>query len=62
MNRIVFWALVALCVGVEIWGQVIGVQDINLLGLIAGLGVIGVDCLLHRADRCEEFVEAGEER
>ncbi|MGA4978068.1 hypothetical protein [Streptomyces cinereoruber] len=62
MNPIVFWALVALCVGVEIWGQVIGIQDLNLLGLLAGFGVIAIHWLLLRADRYKKFTEAGEER
>ncbi|MFG3038110.1 hypothetical protein ACGFYZ_14490 [Streptomyces sp. NPDC048330] len=62
MNRVVFWALMALCVGVEIWGLVIDNRDVHYLGAIAGCGVIGINHLLHRADRYEEFVEAGEQR
>ncbi|MFJ3764940.1 hypothetical protein ACIPQJ_12315 [Streptomyces sp. NPDC090082] len=62
MNTIAYWALIALCVGVEIWGQIIGIQDITFLGLFAGLGVVGVHRLLLRADWYEEFAEAGEER
>ncbi|MFF0426979.1 hypothetical protein ACFYUJ_21510 [Streptomyces sp. NPDC004520] len=61
MNLITYWALIALCVGIEVWGQIIGVQDLTLAGLFAGLGVIAVHRLLLRADRFEEFTEAGEE-
>ncbi|MFI9290828.1 hypothetical protein [Streptomyces gardneri] len=61
MNRIAFWALMSLCVTAEVWGLVIDNRDIHYLGAIAGFGVIGVNYLLHRADRYEEFVEAGEE-
>ncbi|MEU1863257.1 hypothetical protein [Streptomyces gardneri] len=61
MSRIVFWALMSLRVAAEVWGLVIGNRDVHCLGAIAGFGVIGVNCLLHRADRYEEFVEAGEE-
>ncbi|MYU25396.1 hypothetical protein [Streptomyces sp. SID8352] len=57
MNRITYWALIALCVGVESWGQVIGVRDLTLIGFFAGLGVVAVHRLLLRADRHE----AGEE-
>ncbi|MFD3334104.1 hypothetical protein ACFWV1_15865 [Streptomyces sp. NPDC058700] len=62
MNTIAYRLLLVLCVAVEVWGVVIGVQDVTLVGAIAALGVIGVDRLLLRADRYEEFVEAGEER
>ncbi|MFD3728272.1 hypothetical protein [Streptomyces sp. NPDC058671] len=62
MNTLAYYLLLSLCVGVEIWGQIIGVQDLTYVGAIAALGVIGVDRLLLRADRYEEFAEAGEER
>ncbi|MGW4050768.1 hypothetical protein ACWENA_08040 [Streptomyces sp. NPDC004779] len=61
MNRFVFWILGILCIAVEIWGLVIDNRDVHHLGAIAALGVIGVDRLLHRADRYQEFAEAGEE-
>ncbi|WP_435057540.1 hypothetical protein [Streptomyces sp. bgisy060] len=61
MNLIAYWTLLALCVGVEIWGQVIGVQDLTFTGFFAGLGVVAVHRLLLRADRYQEFAEAGEE-
>ncbi|WP_435238648.1 hypothetical protein [Streptomyces sp. YPW6] len=61
MNSLTYWALIALCVGVEIWGQAAGVRDLTLTGFFAGLGVVAVHRLLHRADRCQEFAEAGEE-
>ncbi|MFF6774769.1 hypothetical protein ACFY8W_14560 [Streptomyces sp. NPDC012637] len=61
MNLIAYWTLIALCVGIEIWGQIIGLQDLSLVGVFAGLGVIAVHRLLLRVDRFEEFVEAGEE-
>ncbi|MFG2872925.1 hypothetical protein [Streptomyces sp. NPDC048338] len=53
MNRIVFWALMSLCVTVEVWGLVIGNRDVHYLGAIAGFGVIAVSRLLHRADAYE---------
>ncbi|MFE5628053.1 hypothetical protein [Streptomyces sp. NPDC056543] len=53
MNRIVFWALMVLCVGVEVWGLVIDNRDIHYLGAIVGFGVIGVNYVLHRADAYE---------
>ncbi|MFD3535562.1 hypothetical protein [Streptomyces sp. NPDC058664] len=63
MNTLAYYRLLlVLCVAAEVWGVVIGVQDVALVGAIAALGVIGVDRLLLRADRYEEFVEAGEER
>ncbi|KAA6217430.1 hypothetical protein [Streptomyces filamentosus] len=62
MNAITYWTLIALAVAVEVWGQVIDNGDVTLVGVIAGLGVIAVHCLLLRADRFEESVEAGEER
>ncbi|MFE5944255.1 hypothetical protein [Streptomyces sp. NPDC056480] len=61
MNTIAYWLLLALCFGAEVWGLVIGVQDVSLVGAIASFGVIGVDRLLFRADECEGFAEAGEE-
>ncbi|MFD7980851.1 hypothetical protein [Streptomyces sp. NPDC059071] len=61
MNAIAYYALLALFVGVEIWGVVIGVRDLTSAGAFAAFGVIAVDRLLLRADRYEEFVEAGEE-
>ncbi|MFI8256953.1 hypothetical protein [Streptomyces filamentosus] len=61
MNPLTYWALIALCVGVEIWGQAAGVQDLTLTGFFAGLCVVAVHRLLRRADRCQEFAEAGEE-
>ncbi|MEV7671565.1 hypothetical protein [Streptomyces sp. NPDC088752] len=62
MNTLTYYLLLTLCVGVEIWGQVIGLQDLTYAGAFAALGVIAVDRLLMRADACEEFVGAGEER
>ncbi|MEV7371927.1 hypothetical protein AB0O51_13705 [Streptomyces sp. NPDC090301] len=62
MNTLTYWLLLALCVAVEIWGQSIDNQDVTLVGVFAGLGVIAVARLLYRADRYEEFAEAGEER
>ncbi|MFE6071234.1 hypothetical protein [Streptomyces sp. NPDC056525] len=62
MNRLTYWLLIALCLAVEVWGQVIGNRDLVLVGAIAGFGVIAVARLLYRADRYEEFAEAGEER
>ncbi|MEV7566360.1 hypothetical protein [Streptomyces tanashiensis] len=62
MNTLTYWLLLALCVAVEVWGQVIDNQDVTLVGAFAGFGVIAVARLLYRADRCEEFAEAGEER
>ncbi|MFD8639524.1 hypothetical protein ACFV14_04355 [Streptomyces zaomyceticus] len=61
MNAIAYWLLMALAFGVQVWGQVIDLQDLTLLGIIAAFGVLGVDRLLLRADRYEEFAEAGEE-
>ncbi|MFH8575731.1 hypothetical protein [Streptomyces zaomyceticus] len=61
MNTIAYWLLLALSFGVEVWGLVIDLQDLTLLGAIAAFGVLGVDRLLLRADRYEEFDEAGEE-
>ncbi|MGY3335932.1 hypothetical protein ACVW0K_002031 [Streptomyces filamentosus] len=61
MNPLTYWALIALCVGVEIWGQAADVRDLTVTGFFAGLGVVAVHRLLHRADRCQEFAEAGEE-
>ncbi|MFD3537215.1 hypothetical protein [Streptomyces sp. NPDC058664] len=58
MNAFTYWTLIILCVGVEIWGQAVGVQDLTLTGFFAGLGVVAVHRLLLRADRHE----AGEER
>ncbi|MGA5067590.1 hypothetical protein ACPB9E_28095 [Streptomyces exfoliatus] len=60
MNRFVFWALMALCIGVEVWGLIIDNRDVHYLGAITGFGVIGVNHLLHRADAHEQF-KAGEE-
>ncbi|MEU6165387.1 hypothetical protein [Streptomyces tanashiensis] len=62
MNRLTYWLLIALCAGVEIWGQIIDNQDVTWVGLFAGLGVIAIARLPYRADRHEEFAEAGEER
>ncbi|MFJ3769831.1 hypothetical protein ACIPQJ_32810 [Streptomyces sp. NPDC090082] len=62
MNRLTYWLLIALCLAVEVWGQIIGNRDVTFVGLFAGLGVIAVARLLYRADRYEEFAEAGEER
>ncbi|MFJ2098378.1 hypothetical protein ACIOHR_14410 [Streptomyces anulatus] len=62
MNTLAYYLLLILCVGVEIWGQVIGLQDLTYAGAFAALGVIAVDRLLLRADRYEEFAGAGEER
>ncbi|MET9728485.1 hypothetical protein [Streptomyces zaomyceticus] len=62
MNTLTYWFLIVVCVAVEIWGHVIGNQDVTLVGVFAGLGVAAVACLLYRADRYEEFFEAGEER
>ncbi|AJF64962.1 hypothetical protein [Streptomyces vietnamensis] len=62
MNPLVFWVLGLLCIAVEIWCAVTGIKDGVSVAAIAGFGVIGVDRLLLRADRCEEFAEAGEER
>lgn len=61
MNPLTYWALIAVCVGVEIWGRAAGVRDLTLTGFFAGLGVVAVHRLLLRADRCQEFAEAGEE-
>lgn len=61
MNRFVFWVLGILCIAVEVWGLVIDNWDVHYLGAFAALGVIAVDRLLLRADRCQEFAEAGEE-
>ncbi|MFC9339628.1 hypothetical protein ACFT0G_02425 [Streptomyces sp. NPDC057020] len=62
MNRLTYWLLIGLCAAVEAWGQVIGNRDVLLIGAIAGFGVIAVARLLYRADRYEEFAEAGEEQ
>ncbi|MEU7699235.1 hypothetical protein [Streptomyces sp. NPDC039028] len=62
MNTVAFWVLGLLCIAVEIWGAVTGLRDVVHVAAIAGFGVIGVDRLLLRADRYEEFAEAGEER
>ncbi|MCX2179938.1 hypothetical protein KV205_05250 [Streptomyces sp. SKN60] len=62
MNSIAYRLLLVLCVATEIWGIAIDAKDVTLVGAIAGCGVIGVDRLLLRADRYEEFAEAGEER
>ncbi|MFC9338823.1 hypothetical protein ACFT0G_03715 [Streptomyces sp. NPDC057020] len=62
MNTIAYYLLLALCVGVEMWGVVIDIDDVTLLGAIAAFGVLGIDRLLLRADAYEEFFEAGEER
>ena len=62
MNAIAYYVLLALCIGVEIWGAVTGFNDVMYVGAIAAFGMWGVDRLLLRADRYEEFVEAGEER
>ncbi|MEU4065888.1 hypothetical protein AB0F25_26295 [Streptomyces wedmorensis] len=62
MNTIALWVLGILCIAVEVLGLVIGNRDVHYLGAIAVCGVIGVNHLLHRADRDEEFLEAGEER
>ncbi|WP_327162045.1 hypothetical protein [Streptomyces zaomyceticus] len=61
MNAIPYWPLMALSFGVQVWGLVIDLQDLTLLGAIAAFGVLGVDRLLLRADRDEEFADAGEE-
>ncbi|MEV8587718.1 hypothetical protein AB0424_12360 [Streptomyces sp. NPDC051180] len=58
MNTLTYWLLIALAVGVETWGQVIGNQDVTFVGLIAGLGVIAVARLLYRADQSESGEEA----
>ncbi|MFE5550137.1 hypothetical protein ACFQ71_41280 [Streptomyces sp. NPDC056534] len=60
MNTIAYYPLLALCLGVELWGVVIDVDDVTLVGVIAAFGVLGVDRLLLRADAYEEFFEAGE--
>ncbi|MFE1379230.1 hypothetical protein ACFW6S_09840 [Streptomyces sp. NPDC058740] len=62
MNTIAYYVLLTLCIGVEIWGAVIGMNDVMFVGAIVAFGVWGVDRLLLRADRYEEFFEAGEER
>ncbi|MBP2581835.1 hypothetical protein J3A78_002313 [Streptomyces sp. PvR006] len=62
MNTIAYYFLLALSVGVEIWGVVIGIDDVTLVGAISAFGVLGVDRLLLRADAYEEFFEAGEKR
>ncbi|MFG3486621.1 hypothetical protein [Streptomyces sp. NPDC047972] len=62
MNRLTYWLLIALCAAVEVWGQIIGNRDLFLIGAMAGFGVIAVARLMYRADRYEEFAEAGEER
>ncbi|MCX5225833.1 hypothetical protein [Streptomyces sp. NBC_00233] len=61
MNTIAYYLLLTLCVGVEIWGVAIDIDDITLVGAIAAFGVLSVDRLLLRADSYEEFFEAGEE-
>ncbi|MCX5227452.1 hypothetical protein [Streptomyces sp. NBC_00233] len=58
MNRLTYWLLIAVCVAVEIWGQVIGNRDVTLVGVFAGLGVVAVARLLYRADQCEGGEEA----
>ncbi|MGW4850802.1 hypothetical protein ACWEPZ_06140 [Streptomyces sp. NPDC004288] len=62
MNTIAYYVLLALSIGVEIWGAVIGVNDVMFIGAMTAFGVWGVDRLLLRADAYEEFFEAGEER
>ncbi|MFI8911764.1 hypothetical protein ACIGW4_09115 [Streptomyces sp. NPDC053513] len=62
MNTIAYYVLLSLCIGVEIWGAVAGMNDVMFVGAIAAFGVWGVDRLLLRADRYEEFAGAGEER
>ncbi|MGW4743924.1 hypothetical protein ACWEPR_03860 [Streptomyces sp. NPDC004290] len=62
MNTIAFYVLLVLSIGVEIWGAVIGVNDVMFIGAMAAFGVWGVDRLLLRADAYEEFFEAGEEQ
>ncbi|MEE1813730.1 hypothetical protein PUR59_01570 [Streptomyces sp. SP18ES09] len=62
MNTIAYYVLLALGIGVEIWGAVTGVNDVMFIGAIAAFGVWGVDRLLLRADAYEEFFGAGEER
>ncbi|MGA5870684.1 hypothetical protein [Streptomyces cinereoruber] len=61
MNTLTYYLLLILCVGAEVWGQVIGLQDLTYAGAFAALGVIAVDRLLMRADAYEEFTGAGEE-
>ncbi|MEU2233025.1 hypothetical protein [Streptomyces vietnamensis] len=61
MNPVAFWVLGLLCIAVEVWCAVTGFKDGVSAAAIAGFGVIGVDWLLTRADRYEEFAEAGEE-
>ncbi|MFI1809904.1 hypothetical protein ACH414_06125 [Streptomyces sp. NPDC020422] len=61
MNTIAYYVLLTLCIGVEIWGALTGMNDLMNVGAIAAFGVLGVDRLLLRADRYEEFAEAGEE-
>ncbi|WP_328488118.1 hypothetical protein [Streptomyces zaomyceticus] len=58
MNRLTYWLLIAVCVAVEIWGHVIGNQDVTLVGVFAGLGVAAVARLLYRADQYEGGEEA----
>ncbi|MFF8834335.1 hypothetical protein [Streptomyces sp. NPDC015130] len=53
MNTLIYWLLIALCTGVEIWGQVIGNHDLAPVGLLAGLCVIAVARLLYRANQRE---------
>ncbi|MFB6630671.1 hypothetical protein ACFCWY_12295 [Streptomyces sp. NPDC056362] len=62
MNAIAYYVLLALGIGVEIWGAVIGIDDVMFLGAIAAFGVWSVDRLLLRADAYEEFIGAGEEQ
>ncbi|MEU8622054.1 hypothetical protein [Streptomyces sp. NPDC048623] len=49
MNRLTFWALLALFVGVEVLGLVIDRRDVHYAGVIAALGVIAVARLLYLA-------------
>ncbi|MFJ2059572.1 hypothetical protein ACIOMM_27015 [Streptomyces sp. NPDC087908] len=58
MNRLTYWALLVLCIAVEVWGIAIGNRDITAVGFFAGVGVAAVARLLYRADQCEGGEEA----
>ncbi|MEV6331472.1 hypothetical protein [Streptomyces sp. NPDC051909] len=51
MNRLTFWALLALCVAVEVLGLITGRRDVHYAGAIAALGVIAVARLLYLAHK-----------
>ncbi|MEV7372097.1 hypothetical protein AB0O51_14570 [Streptomyces sp. NPDC090301] len=58
MNNLTYWALLTLCIGIEVWGIAIGNREVTVSGFIAGDGVAAVARLLYRADQCKGGEEA----